>query len=143
MSDTTATFDPRQRDGYLAWTAIPVRFGDQDTLGHVNNVAIAGYLEHARCTFLVPTLKGQSPVLSTVLARIAIDYFKEIHFPGTVDVGIRITRVGIKSFVIAGGVFSGADCCATSEATMVFFDPLARRSTAPLAVTWDRLASLR
>ena len=142
MIETTIAIDPRDRSNFRAWTTIPIRFGDQDTLGHVNNVAIASYFEHARCTHLIPALRSQSPVLSTVLARISIDYLQELHFPGTVDVGVRVTRRGNKSFVIAGAIFDDVRCCATCEATMVFFDPAARRTAAPPPGTWDRMSLL-
>lgn len=143
MTEIQSAFDPRAREGYRAWTTIPVRFGDQDVMGHVNNVAIASYFEHARCEQLVPSMRPLRPRLSTVLARITIDYLREIHFPGAVDVGIRITASGTKSFVIAGAVFRAETCCATSEATMVFFDPEARRSAVPSPATWAALQFLR
>ena len=141
--DTPADIEPRSRDSYRAWTAIPIRFGDQDALGHVNNVAIASYFEHARCTHLVPHLRAEASHLSTVLARITIDYVQEMTFPGTVDVGIRITRQGTKSFVIAGGIFRGTSCCATSAATMVFVDSVARTSAVPTATLLARLQFMR
>lgn len=142
MADTPPSFDRRHRHSYRAWTAIPIRFGDQDVVGHVNNVAIASYFENARCVHLIPALKHGEPKLTTVLARITIDYLAELHFPGSVDVGIRITQRGNKSFVIAGAIFDGETCCATCEATMVFFDPRTRRSAVPPADAWQRLGNL-
>lgn len=142
MSDTPPSFDPRNRSSYRAWTAIPIRFGDQDVVGHVNNVAIAGYFENARCMHLIPALKHGEPQLTTVLARIIIDYLAELHFPGSIDVGVRVTQKGNKSFVITGAIFDGETCCATCEATMVFFDPRARRSAVPPPDTWQRLSNL-
>ena len=47
-------FDPRARASYRAWVQIPIRFSDQDLLGHVNNNAIGVYFEHARCVHLLP-----------------------------------------------------------------------------------------
>lgn len=125
-------FDPCSRSAYRAWTAIPIRFSDQDVMGHVNNTIIASYLEHARCEHLLPrVISSAAPDLNFVLARIVIDYRREILYPGTVEVGIRIARLGQKSFVIAGGVFVGDAAHATSEATMVFFNTQTRRSTLP------------
>ena len=139
MDDASAAFDPRARESYRAWTAIPIRFADQDVLGHVNNVAVATYLEHARCTHLIPAMRIHAPGLSTVIARIVIDYLHEMRFPATVDVGVRITRMGNKSFVISGGVFLAQHCCATSEATMVFFDTGQRKSAVPPTALLDAL----
>jgi acyl-CoA thioester hydrolase len=142
MTDSTPSIDPRDRSSYRAWTAIPIRFGDQDVVGHVNNVAIAAYFENARCMHLIPALEHAQPRLTTVLARITIDYLSELHFPGSVDVGIRITRRGNKSFVITGAIFDGDVCSATCEATMVFFDPRSRRSAVPPEDAWQRLGNL-
>ncbi len=143
MSKNPSGSDANQRVAYRAWTTIPIRFGDQDVLGHVNNVAIAGYFEHARCMQLIPALQSQTPRLSTVLARITIDYRSELHFPGMVDVGVRISRFGTKSFVITGAIFRDETCIAVAEATMVFFDPSARRSVVPTQPVLDALEKLR
>ena len=132
MTDAETDFDPRLRVSYRAWTSLPIRFGDQDVLGHVNNAATAAYLEHARCEHLIPLIEAAAvPNLDIVLARIVIDYVREMRYPGTVEVGVRIARLGNKSFVIAAGVFLGEVCCATSEATIVFFDAVTRRSATP------------
>ena len=56
MTGSAPDFDPRQRASYRRFTTIPIRFADQDVLGHVNNAAIAVYLEHARCEHLIPRL---------------------------------------------------------------------------------------
>lgn len=125
-------FAPRDRSSYRFWTTIPIRFADQDILGHVNNAAIAIYLEHARCLALLPLIeRANLPDINIVLARIIIDYLREIRYPGSVDVGIRITKRGSKSIVVSGAVFLGDDCCVVSEATIVFFDLSTRRSAVP------------
>lgn len=142
MTDAPPSIDPRDRKSYRAWTTIPIRFGDQDVVGHVNNVAIASYFENARCIHLIPALKQGEPKLTTVLARITIDYLAELHFPGSVEVGVRVTERGNKSFVITGALFNGDTCCATCRATMVFFDPRSRRSAVPPEDTWQRLSNL-
>jgi acyl-CoA thioester hydrolase len=138
------TFDPRARASYRTFSRLEIRFGDQDALGHVNNTVIASYLEHARCQLLMPLLvTPEMPELNIVLARIVIDYVRELRFPGTVDIGVRIARTGGKSFVIAGAVFLGEACCAVSEATIVFFDMMTRRSAEPPASVRAALAALK
>lgn len=125
-------FDPRARASYRAWVQIPIRFSDQDLLGHVNNNAIGVYFEHARCVHLLPPVRDSGvPGLDFVLARIVIDFVREIRYPGTVDVGTRIGRVGNRSLTLLGATFLGETCCAVSEATVVFFDTTTRRSTEP------------
>ena len=144
MSEMPPDFAPRERSAYRAWTRIPVRFGDQDVLGHVNNAAIAAYFEHARCEHLIPrVISPDWPALNIVLARIVIDYVSEIRYPATVDVGVRITRYGNKSFVISAGAFTGETCCATADATIVFFDTVARQSMVPPPAVRSAIETLR
>ena len=125
-------FDPTRRDSYRRWSMIPLRYADQDPVGHINNGAIGAYFEQSRCETLLPLITAHGgPHLDIVLARIVIDYLKEIRYPGSVDVGARIDRIGNKSLTIVCGVFSIDTCCATAIATIVFFDKQTRRSTEP------------
>jgi hypothetical protein len=45
--------------------------------------------------------------------------------------------------VLSSAVFAGASCCALSEATVVFFDTLNRKSAVPPAALIDSLARFR
>ncbi len=101
-------------------------------MGHVNNVAIATYVEAAR-TMIIQGLLDQfsHPELDFILARVTIDYLQELHYPGTVDVGARLTRLGTKSLTSGYGVFLGDQCIATAISVNVFYDMNTRRSVAP------------
>jgi acyl-CoA thioester hydrolase len=82
------------------------------------------------------------PNLDIVLARITIDYLKEIRYPGAVDIGTRVARLGNKSFLLTGSVFVGDTCAVSSEATIVFFDTAARRAATPPESLRQALAAL-
>ena len=132
MAETA--FDPRLRTSYRTWTQVPIRFADQDPLGHVNNTAIGVYFEQSRCEHLLPAVRAAGGAqVDFVLARIIIDFVREIRYPGAVDVGLAVTRSGNKSFTITNAVFQGDICHATAEATLVFFDTRARVAVAPEA----------
>ena len=144
MADTTSMIAPRSRASYQAWVNIPIRFGDIDSMGHVNNAVIATYFEHARCMLVMPQiLPAARGNLNVVLARIIIDYVREIRFPGAVDVGVRVSRIGGKSFAVAGAVFIGETCFATSEATMVFFNTATRTAMEPTPEARAMLAAMQ
>lgn len=120
------------RGHYQRWISIPIRFADQDPVGHVNNAAIAVYFEQARCELLLPLIAEHGAgALDIVLARIEIDYLREIRYPGTVEVGIRISRLGSKSITLESAVFAENICRATAVATIVVFDLATRASTVP------------
>ena len=122
------------RETYGHWTSIPIRFSDTDKLGHVNNIAIAAYIEAGRCELIYDLAhKAGETRLDFILAHMSIDFIAEIHFPGTVEIGSRIAKVGNKSLTTGYGVFANEQCCATSECVNVFFDLNHRQSCAPSA----------
>ena len=120
------------RASFTNWTPITIRFSDQDTLGHVNNVAIAAYVETGRVSLIHQfLLRDRYPDLDYALVHVAIDYLAEFHYPGAVDVGGRVERVGTKSFTTGYGLFVGESCVATSRSVNVFFDTAKRESVTP------------
>jgi len=66
-----------------------------------------------------------------VLRKLDIDFLREIHYPGEVDVGIAITRIGTSSMVVNHGVFTSGYCAATAVGISVYFD-LETRSSTPI-----------
>jgi len=119
-----ANYDPKSRDSFRFWTAVSIRFSDQDPLGHINNVAYAAYIEAARTMFLGGLLDSKTNQnIDFVLASVTIDYIKEAYYPGIIDVGARLVRIGNKSIVSGYSAFLGDSCIATSTSTNVFFDP--------------------
>ena len=125
------TLDLKDRTSFRFWTPVTIRFSDQDPLGHVNNVAYAAYVEAARTMFLGGLLDPvENPGIDFILARVVIDYIKETHYPGTVDVGGRVLRLGTKSISTGYGVFAGDECVATCESVNVFFSANERKTVA-------------
>lgn len=125
-------FDLSRRETFSDFTPVTIRFSDQDSMGHVNNVSFGAYIEAAR-TMLIQGLLDQfdHPGLDFILARVVIDYRRELHYPGTVDVGARLIRLGSKSLTSGYGVFSGDECVATAESVNVFYDMNTRSSVVP------------
>jgi acyl-CoA thioester hydrolase len=126
--------DLTRRETFPHWIDIQIRYNDQDTLGHINNVVYSAYLEHARCD-LIYGLAGMKayPRLETVIVRAEIDFRLEINYPGTVQVGTVLTRTGRSSFDLCHGMFSpGSNAChSTAKSVMAWFDLDTRRTTAP------------
>lgn len=115
------------RASYTSMEAEKIRFSDTDMIGHVNNVAFAALLESGRTAFSHAHLFPHMPAgLLVVMARIEIDYRRELHWPATVDVGSRLLAIGRTSFVIGQGIFSGDVCITTGRTTLVMIDRRAR-----------------
>jgi len=126
--------DLRSRATYSEWVSHTIRYNDQDPLGHVNNSVYSTFLEQGRTAFLHPFFKADDDrKIDIVLARVVIDYVKELTFPGSVDIGTCVLRLGTKSVTFGNGIFKGGtdECVATGEAVLVFFDLDARQSIVP------------
>ena len=125
--------DPNLTDRavFRAWNSVSVRYNDLDPLGHVNNAAMAIFLEQARCELITPLLKAHGRQFDMVLASTRLDYLHELKYPGIVEIGTIATRLGTKSFDLAHGVFQDGICAGTGSVVMVFFDLDKRASVAP------------
>lgn len=127
--------DLTHRESFRHWSPVTIRFGDQDSLAHVNNVALAQYFEVGRTAYVYDMIRkaGCEGKLEFILARLIIDFKRELHYPGAVEVGSRLTRLGRKSLTTGYGIFKGDDCIATSEAVNVFYDMSTRKTVEPPA----------
>jgi acyl-CoA thioester hydrolase len=128
--------EDRQRAAYALWTKISIRFSDQDPQGHVNNAAYASYTETVRVDFFrrIAAVVGD-PSQGFTLGHIAIDYLKELTYPGEIDAGIRLIKLGTKSITTRSGMFIGDVCVATATAVNVCFDVHTRQSRPMDALT--------
>jgi acyl-CoA thioester hydrolase len=129
--DAAPGADLTRPETFDTWCRVSVRYNDLDPLGHVNNAAMAVFLEQARCELITPRLKAHGRHLDMVLASTKLDYLKELHYPGDVEIGTIATRIGSKSFNLAHGVFQNGICAGTGSVVMVVFDLDKRTSVVP------------
>ena len=131
MSD----FDLTDRATFHHWSPVTIRFSDQDSLAHINNVALSQYFEVSRTAYVYDVIRKAGPEaeksVEFILARVVIDFVRELHYPGKVDVGARLIRLGNKSMTSGYGIFKGDQCIATSEAVNVFYDMSTRTTMRP------------
>ena len=116
---------------YRSFHPVLLRFRDLDLLGHVNNVALAGWLEDGRVALELPvqpaTPSYVGPVI--VLLDLHIQYLEEIRFGDDVRVGTRVQRIGTTSVTIGQAVFASGKCAAIAEAVEVLIDQESRKPT--------------
>ncbi|ROT44668.1 thioesterase family protein [Pusillimonas sp. NJUB218] len=76
---------------------MPVRWGDMDAVGHVNNTLYFKYVEEARAQCFeaeqVYFPHGRVPLL----AHASFDFLKSVVYPATVAVLMTVTRIGRSS----------------------------------------------
>ena len=109
----TGTLELDRREMFSVFQAENIRFfrygHDRPTS---NNVAFAALLESGRSAFSHARLFGHVPQgFLVVMARVEIDYRRELHWPARVDIGTRIVAVGRSSYTMGSGHFSSLDTC--------------------------------
>lgn len=116
------------RDMYGHWAPIPVRWGDVDRLGHVNNVQYFRYSEEARTQWFAELAEGLGDMWAgaggPILAAIDCDFIQQLRHPNTVDVGTRALRIGNTSMQVEQGYFIAdqAHPVAISRSRIVWFN---------------------
>ncbi|WP_424627379.1 acyl-CoA thioesterase [Bradyrhizobium sp. SYSU BS000235] len=109
-----------------------VRFADLDPQHHVNNAVYASYFETGRVTLIRNPAYGLMPEgFSWVLGHLAIDFRAEVRWPGTIEMGLGVSRIGKTSVSYRQVVFSEGKCAASAEAVTVLLDADTRKP-APL-----------
>lgn len=119
---------PRPLERFPLRAVDTVRYADTDRQGHVNNAVFATFCETGRTQFLYSPRKLAPPGCEFVLARLDIDFLAEINWPGQVEIGSGITRIGQSSFTFAQVIYQDGKCAASAETVAVLMDESTRRS---------------
>ena len=131
-SDRPARRVLRKLEDFPHRTTEVIRFGDLDSNNHVNNAVFSTFFEAGRVTLFRDPRRalGLMPDgLIWTLAQITIDYLGEMHWPGTVEVGIGLASLGRTSAVFEQALFFEGHCTATAKAVNVLVDQASRRPT--------------
>ncbi len=129
-------------EGYRYAEVIPVRYGDMDTLGHVNNAKYMTYCEQARVAYFraMQFWDGQQSALGLIIARVTIDFKAPVTLDdGSVTVWTRVSRLGNKSFdvehILTRERPAGLEVVATAHSVLVCFD-YHTDSSVPMPTAW-------
>ena len=135
-------------DDPLFTARIPVRWGDQDALGHVNNAAYLTYVEQARIEWLRSLADADrdwpgAPTSGPILAAADLQFKRPIVYPATVVVRMTARPPGRTSAGIDAELTVEGDegaVYATAGTTLVWVDYATGRPTPLPEVLRDRLA---
>ena len=117
--------DPRP---YPARSVETLRYADTDRQGHVNNAVFATLFESGRVAFLFDPERPVAPAgAQFVLARIAIDFRRELLWPGRVEIGTGVARIGGSSVALAQAIWRDGALAAEAESVVVLMDDATRR----------------
>ncbi|MES2954807.1 MAG: acyl-CoA thioesterase [Pseudomonadota bacterium] len=80
-------------------TRLPIRWGDMDAMGHVNNTSYFRYLETVRIDWMysigcVPDPKGEGPVIVNAFCN----FYKQLEYPGDVLIRMYASDPGRTTF---------------------------------------------
>ncbi len=75
---------------------IPIRWGDMDAMGHVNNTVYFRYMEQARIGWFDALVPEEEAWKSTgiVIANASCNFRRPINYPGTVEVKVYAGKPG-------------------------------------------------
>ena len=122
------------RETYRHFLAIPTRWMDNDTYGHVNNVVYYAYFDTVINDYLIR--EGGLDIHDGAVIGLAIETHCKFHaplsFPDTIDAGLRVGRLGNSSVRYEIGLYRRDDAtpAATGHFVHVFVDRATRRPTA-------------
>jgi acyl-CoA thioester hydrolase len=136
---------PRSLDPKLADFAVTsvekLRYADTDLQGHITNTVFAVCCQNARMELLCdPQRVPIPPNTQFVIARLVLEFRAEMHWPGTVEIGTRVERVGRSSLTLAQALFVRERCVAVAESVVALMDTSSRR---PAHLPMDTVEALR
>ena len=103
---------------------IPIRWGDMDAMGHVNNTVYFRYMEQARIGWFDALVPQEEAWKSTaiVIANASCNFKRAINYPGTVEVQVYAGAPGGSSVPTYYELKIGGELYADGAATVVFID---------------------
>jgi len=103
---------------------IPVRWGDMDAMGHVNNTVYFRYMEQARIGWFESLLpRGEAwRTIGIVIVNASCHFKKPINYPGTVEVKVFAGEPGGSSVATHYELSVEDQLYADGAATVVFVD---------------------
>jgi acyl-CoA thioester hydrolase len=80
--------------------SIPIRWGDMDAFGHVNNTVYFRYMEQVRISWFeqLGIVAGNGEGEGPVLVNASMEFLKQLHYPGDVIGRMSVGKPGRSSF---------------------------------------------
>jgi len=100
-----------RRVDYAYFLAIPTRWMDNDTYGHVNNVTYYSYFDTVVNEHLVRAggLDIHNAPAIGLVVETSCRFHRPLSFPDTIDAGLRVARIGNSSVAYEIALFRTGD----------------------------------
>jgi acyl-CoA thioester hydrolase len=110
-------------------TVEKLRFADTDRYGHITNTVFAVCCQNARMELLCDPLRIPIPSNSQfVIAKLVLEFRAEMQWPGTVEIGTSVARIGRSSATLLQALFVRDRCVAVAESVVALINTTTRRS---------------
>ena len=122
--NSDAIVDLTNADNFPFWSHDRIRFADLDLNGHVNNISFGVYCETGRVEFRESLTERSKPGEKTdfVVVKVTLTYLRQGNYPGNVEIGTRVLKLGNSSCTIGQGIFCDGVCIGTGETIWVYTD---------------------
>ena len=108
-----------------------LRFCDTDQVGHVNNAVYAVMCEAGRAELgLACGLIAPERGWTLVIARLELDFLREMNWPGEVRIETGVARLGTKSFTLRQRLLQDGAETARALTVLAVLDIATRRALA-------------
>tara|TARA_Y100001960_G_C14583377_1_gene781926 strand:+ start:613 stop:1014 length:402 start_codon:yes stop_codon:yes gene_type:complete len=97
------------------------RWKDLDAFQHINNAVFLSYFEDARIA-LFDRWNLQPNGKSLIVAKVVVNYYKQLLHPSDFLIGQKVSRIGNTSFDIQSTMFYNNDVISDALITCVCFD---------------------
>ena len=105
---------------------MPIRWGDMDMMGHVNNTVYFRYMETARIALMEKAGFSTNPLgVGFVIANVFCNFIRQFEYPGDVVVKTYVGAIGRSSFDMHHEMLrtnDGERVYANGGSTMVWLD---------------------
>jgi len=103
---------------------IPVRWGDMDAMGHVNNTVYFRFMEQTRISWFEALMpRGEAwGATGIVIVNASCNFKKPVNYPATVEVKMYLGPLGGSSVPTTYELLVEGELCADGAATIVFID---------------------
>jgi acyl-CoA thioester hydrolase len=117
-------------------TSQKLRFCDTDGLGHVNNAVYAVLYEAGRAELMREArLLHAAPGFAVVIARLELDFLREMNWPAEVRIDTAVHRIGAKSINLRQLLLVGGELVSRSASVLAVIDISTRRAV-PITEEW-------
>jgi len=122
---------PLPRSAFAHFSIITTRWMDNDVYGHLNNVVYFSFFDTAVNQYLIEqnALDLEASAIIGLVVHNECDYFASLSFPGMVEAGVRVVKLGSSSVTYEIGLFDhgAAEAAAVGRFVHVYVERATRR----------------